>query len=125
MQQKESSGLAHWVARVWQAWQRTQRAAAELGDPEQVDPIARDLGLNRSEVRTLAGKWPDSLLLNRLDQVKLDAAGLRDTEPQVLRDTQRTCALCSSKRACSRDFASSSLRTRWEEYCPNVVTIRA
>jgi uncharacterized protein YjiS (DUF1127 family) len=127
IESRRPARLRNWVVRAWQVWRRRQRALAELADREQLGDIARDVGLSRSEVCILAGKWPDSsdLLSHRLEQVSLDSAGLKQTEPQVLRDLQRTCGLCASKRMCSRDFARRPSGAKWEEYCPNAGTIRA
>jgi uncharacterized protein YjiS (DUF1127 family) len=127
LQTREPVGWGRQLSRAWQAWRRRRNSLDELSDPEELSHIARDIGLSRSDIRVLAGKWPDSLdlLSNRLDQVKLDRAALRETDPQVLRDLQRTCALCASKRKCLHDLAGNSSPAGWEEYCPNTLTIRA
>jgi hypothetical protein len=108
--------LAQW----WQNWNRRRRNIAELDWR-----IAHDLGISRADLRVLAGKWPDDSLSRRLDQLDFDAAELAHREPQVLRDLERVCTLCGSKRRCGRDLAGDPSDSRWLEYCPNVTTLNA
>jgi uncharacterized protein YjiS (DUF1127 family) len=108
------------LARWWRNWKRRRRTMAELDWR-----IAHDLGIGRADLRVLAGKWPDDLLSRRLEQVDLDAAELARREPQVLRDLERVCTLCGSKRRCGRDLAGDPSDSRWLEYCPNVTTLNA
>jgi hypothetical protein len=84
--------------------------------------MAHDLGMTRSELSVLAGKWPESadLLSQRLEQVNL--AGV---EPEVLRDLERVCTLCGSKRKCEYDLTIHPSSSAWTEYCPNAPTISA
>ena len=84
--------------------------------------MARDLGMSRGELSVLAGKWPDSadLLSRRLERVNL--AGV---EPQVLRDLERVCTLCGSKRKCEYDLTIDPSHPAWTGYCPNAPTINA
>jgi hypothetical protein len=101
---RSHGGFYHWVAQVWQAWQRRRRTLARIGDPDELGHIARDIGSGRSEVCILAGKWPDSLdlLSRRLDQVKLDGPGLRQASPQF-------CGIYSGHVDCAQ--ASERART--------------
>jgi hypothetical protein len=92
-----------------------------------MERLARDVGVSQADLRILAGKWPDcvGLLSRRLQQVELDAGNIAQTEPYVLRDLQRVCALCASKRRCEHDLTGKSSDPAWEEYCPNAQTLRA
>jgi hypothetical protein len=95
--------------------------------PSEVERIAHDVGVSRRDICTLAGKWPGSadLLLQRLKRVGLDAAGIARVEPQVLRDLERVCTLCASKRKCQHDLAKDPADLGWRDYCPNVMTLAA
>jgi hypothetical protein len=42
-----------------------------------------------------------------------------------LRDLQRACSLCASKRRCKRDLARKSTDPGWQQYCPNASTLHA
>jgi hypothetical protein len=84
--------------------------------------IVHDLAVTPADLRVLAGKWPDDLLSRRLEQLDLDRAHV---EPQVLRDLERVCTLCGSKRRCGRELARDPSDSRWLEYCPNATTLSA
>ena len=117
--------LAHW----WWDWRAQRKAMVELAccGPEEVGRMARDVGVDRSDLGILAGKWPDSadLLSRRLDELGLDPAQATQVEPQVVRDLQRVCSLCTSKRKCGHDLARHPSDRTWREYCPNVGTLDA
>ena len=94
---------------------------------EETERIAHDMGVSASELRTLAGKWPDSaaLLNRRLAALKLDPAEIGRTEPRVLSDLQRVCTMCRDERKCRHDLAHDPYNPAWRDYCPNVVTLDA
>jgi hypothetical protein len=101
---------------------RTTLAELQSCGPAEMERMARDLGMSQGELSVLAGKWPDSadLLSRRLQQVKLARV-----EPQVLRDLERVCTLCGSKRKCEHDLAIHPANSAWTGYCPNAPTISA
>lgn len=117
------------VARWWRNWTTARANVANLDccGTEQTERIAHDLGVSAPELRTLAGKWPDSadLLNRRLAALELDPTEIRRTEPQVLHDLQRVCTMCTSGRECSHDLARDPSDPAWREYCPNVTTLDA
>jgi hypothetical protein len=117
IQTSERPGLLGRLARWWRTWNRRRRTMAELDWR-----IAHDLAVSPADLRVLAGKWPDDLLSRRLEQLDLDAAHV---EPQVLRDLERVCTLCGSKRRCRHDLAGDPSESRWLEYCPNATTLGA
>ena len=123
-QTDERPGLLGQFDRWFRAWRRRRTRLAELAScgPAEVEHMARDLGMSRGELSVLAGKWPDSadLLSRRLEQVNLAAV-----EPQVLRDLERVCTLCGSKRKCEYDLTIHPANPTWTEYCPNAPTIGA
>jgi hypothetical protein len=95
--------------------------------PSEVERMACDVGISRQDICTLAGKWPGSAdsLLQRMKEIKLDPAEIARIEPQVLRDLERVCTLCASKRKCQRDLARNPSDGTWREYCPNAMTLAA
>jgi hypothetical protein len=125
----ERPALVGRLGRWWRTWSRRRRRLAELEHcgPAEVEHIARDLGVSRAELSVLAGKWPDAagLLSRRLEQVNLDRAELARVEPQVLRDLERVCTLCGSKRKCEHDLTIHPSHPAWTEYCPNATTLSA
>jgi Family of unknown function (DUF6455) len=60
-----------------------------------------------------------------MEEIRLDAAEIGRIEPQVIRDLQRTCSLCASKRRCRHDLARDPSGPSWQDYCPNAMTFDA
>lgn len=117
------------IARWWSNWTRRNNASRELeccGESE-VAHLARDLGVSASELRTFAGRWPDSadLLSRRIKAVGLDETEIRQTAPEVLRDLQRVCGQCDAEGRCERDLNGGVQDRAWRGYCPNVATLDA
>ena len=123
-QTDERPGLFGRFGRWLREWSRRRARLAELAScgPAEVEQMARDLGMSRGELSVLAGKWPDSadLLSRRLEQVNLTGV-----ESQVLRDLERVCTLCGSKRQCEYDLTIHPSSPAWTKYCPNAPTISA
>jgi hypothetical protein len=117
------------VARWWHNWTAARCNLATLDGygAEETERVARDVGVSASELRTLAGKWPDAAdLLNiRLAALGLDSVEIGRSEPQVLSDLQRVCTMCRSGGECRHDLAHNPSDPVWREYCPNVMTIDA
>jgi hypothetical protein len=118
------------LARWWREYAGRRSTVAALADcgPAESARIAHDVGVSgAAELRVLAGKWPNSadLLARRMRQIKLDAAEIMQVEPEVVRDLERVCTLCASKRRCSRDVAKEQSASTWQAYCPNTMTLKA
>jgi hypothetical protein len=115
------------LGRRWRerAGRRNTVAALDGCGPTEAARIARELGVGGAELRVLAGKWPDSsdLLSRRMKEIKLDVDATAPIEAQVLRDLQRVCTLCASKRTCQHDLVRNPSDPAWREYCPNATTL--
>jgi uncharacterized protein YjiS (DUF1127 family) len=115
------------------AWWRNMRAArAQLGELQDccagdLGRIARDLGVTRSELHTIAAKRPDAAdqLQLRLEALHLDRTAILRTEPLVMRDLERVCTVCGEKRRCTRDWVRRPDDDAWRAYCPNAMTLAA
>jgi hypothetical protein len=123
-------GFVHQFAQWWRECAARRSTLAALADcgPAETARIAHDVGVSgAAELRVLAGKWPNSadLLSRRMRQIRLDAAHIVQVEPQVVRDLERVCTLCASKRRCSRDVAKERSPSSWQAYCPNTMTLKA
>jgi uncharacterized protein YjiS (DUF1127 family) len=131
--------MTSWTANPWTAvstgfaaWWRNMRATrASLGELDgcgkEITRIARDVGLAPSELRNIAAKGPGAAdqLDMRLEGLHFDPAALRRDEPLIMRDLERVCTQCGSKRRCVRDFIRFPDDTAWREYCPNATTLDA
>ena len=112
------------------SWWRTRSELADLeccGSAE-VDRVARDLGISASELRTLASYGPNAaeLLNRRMAALRIDPDRVGTLDPFTLRDLQRLCTTCRSRRQCARDLADPSAaesRQDWQDYCPNAATL--
>jgi hypothetical protein len=119
-----------WTAMT--AWWRNWRAARERLDEldgcgGELARIARDVGVAPAELYAIAAKGPNSAdpLKRRLAALHVDPAALQRDDPLVLRDLERVCSVCGSKRRCERDLARFPDDAVWREYCPNAMTLDA
>src|SRR6266571_430683 len=91
-------------------WQSLRAGFARLDELHNCGPevanIARDVGLSTTELYTIAAKRPDAAdqLKLRLETLHLDRAAVLRTDPLVMRDLERVCTVCGSKRQCKRDW---------------------
>jgi hypothetical protein len=87
--------------------------------------IARELRLSNADLEALVRRGSDAAdeLPKILKALGIDQADLARTEPLVLRDMERVCALCNQKRRCDRDLAAGTSAAHYEEYCANAPTI--
>ena len=126
--QKRSS-LTEIISGWWRKWTGFNPAYSDISCcvQDDVERIARDVGVSAAELRSLAKLGPDSadLLLCRMAALKLDQNVVFQTEPGTLHDLQRICSMCESHKRCEQDIARSSTGTAWEDYCPNAATLKA
>jgi hypothetical protein len=93
----------------------------------EVEHIARDVGVSGADLSILAGKWPDAadLLYSRMYEINLDRKEITQADPEVMRDLQRVCTVCGSKRRCEHELAKNPSDPAWQKYCPNATTLLA
>jgi hypothetical protein len=107
--------LAHW----WRSWNGRGREMADLNGcgPAEMERIARDVGVSGGDLSVLAGKWPDSVdsLYWRMNEIKLDRREITHADPQVMRDLQRVCTVCGSKRRCEHALAKNPSDPAWQK----------
>jgi hypothetical protein len=117
------------VSQWWRDWTRRSSALSELKcwGEDEVERVAKDVGVSASELRRLASLGPGSadLLLRRMAALNLDRNEVSRTEPRTFQDLQRVCTMCNSHRRCKRDLARDSADPAWQDYCPNAATLMA
>ena len=127
------SGQKSWspvdlILQWYRDWTR-RGSASELKcfGEEEVERMAKDVGVSASELRTFARFGPEAadLLLRRMAALDLDRNEVAQTEPATFQDLQRVCTMCESHRRCARDFARDSADPDWKDYCPNAATLIA
>ena len=81
--------------------------------------------MSSAELEALVRQGPHAAdeLPKMLTALGVDQVDLARTEPLVLRDMERVCALCNHKRQCDRDLAAGTAAAHYEEYCANAPTI--
>jgi transcriptional regulator with XRE-family HTH domain len=108
-------------------WLKHRRELNEIRqmDRSDFDRIAGDLRVSPNDLDELVRKGPHAAdeLPKLLKALGIDEAGLARTQPLVLRDMERVCALCHSKGQCDRDLAAGTSAEHYEGYCLNAPTI--
>jgi uncharacterized protein YjiS (DUF1127 family) len=108
-------------------WLKHRRDLSEIRqmDTTEFDRIADDLRVSPGELDTLVRRGPHAAdeLPQLLKALGISDADLARTEPLVLRDMERVCALCASKHQCDRDLAAGTAAEHYEGYCLNAPTI--
>ena len=110
-------------------WLNHRRELSEVRQMDRSDfeRIASDLRVSPGELDTLVHRGAHAVdeLPKLLKALGIDQADLARTEPMVLRDMERVCALCHHKRECDRDLAAGTSAGHYEAYCLNAPTIDA
>jgi len=123
-----SAGIVGGIAKWWRNLRTARSRLNELqGCGSETANIARDIGLSRADLYTIAAKRPDAAdqLKRRLAALDIDEAALVHNDPRVVRDLERVCSLCGQKRQCERDLARHPADPVWRTYCPNAHTLDA
>jgi transcriptional regulator with XRE-family HTH domain len=110
-------------------WLKHRRELSEIRQMDRSDfkRIASELRVSPGELDTLVRQGPHAAdeLPKLLTALGIDQTDLARTEPMVLRDMERVCALCHHKRECDRDLAAGTSAAHYEGYCLNAPTIDA
>jgi transcriptional regulator with XRE-family HTH domain len=108
----------------WLKHRREMNELRELNTAE-FDRIASELKVSPNDLSELVRHGPHAAdeLPQMLKALGIDEDALARTQPLVLRDMERVCAMCHSKGECIRDFAAGTAADHYEEYCPNAPTI--
>jgi transcriptional regulator with XRE-family HTH domain len=108
-------------------WLKHRRELSEIRqmDRGEFNRIASDLRLSPDDLDALVRQGPHSAdeLPKLLKALGIVEADLARTEPLLLRDMERVCALCHEKRQCDRDLAAGTSAGHYEGYCPNASNI--
>jgi transcriptional regulator with XRE-family HTH domain len=120
-----SNAIAQWIVKYRYA--RGIRNEMMNCSAEDVAGIARELKISPAELAALAKKGPGAadLLQKLLIALGVDPNGLANDDPLVMRDLQRLCVTCGSKRQCEFDLASGAGAENFHDYCPNSYTLDA
>src|SRR3954454_12764464 len=108
-------------------WLKHRRELKEMRemDAASFDRIAGELRMSSADLEALVRRGPHAAdeLPKMLTALGIDQEDLARTEPLVLRDMERVCALCSQKHRCDRDPAAGTAAAHYDDYCANAPTI--
>ena len=108
-------------------WLKHRRELKEMREMDAANfgRIANELRMSSADLEALVRRGPHAAdeLPKMLKALGIDQETLMRTEPLVLRDMERVCALCSQKHACNRDLAAGTAAAHYDEYCANAPTI--
>jgi transcriptional regulator with XRE-family HTH domain len=108
-------------------WLKHRRELSELRQLNTVefDRIASELRVSPADLNELVRQGPHAAdeLPKMLKVLGIDEEALARTQPLVLRDMKRVCALCADKRECDRDLAAGTAAEHYKGYCLNASTI--
>jgi hypothetical protein len=110
----------------WLKQRRAMREIHDLGSSEFAH-VAQDLRMTPADLDGLVRQGPHAAgqLPELLNVLGIDEAALSRTQPLMLRDMQRVCALCQQKARCNHDRDAGTLARHFQEYCPNAPTARS
>ena len=115
------------VVDIFGEWLKHRRELREMRemDAANLGQIASELRMTSADLEALVRQGPHAAdeLPKMLTALGIDQDRLARTEPLVLRDMERVCALCSHKRQCDRDLAAGTAAAHYEEYCATAPTI--
>jgi uncharacterized protein YjiS (DUF1127 family) len=112
---------------IFAEWLKHRRELREMREMDAANfgQIASDLRMSSADLEALVRQGPHAAdeLPKMLTALGIDLDDLARTEPLVLRDMERVCSMCISKRRCDRDLAAGTAAAHYEEYCGNAPTI--
>lgn len=121
--------LANSITAAWRSWRERRQLPEDLAccDRAEVERVAQEFGLSRNDLIELSRAGPKAaeLLERRLLAMRVYPSAPKVEDPLVMRDLQRCCASCDSKRRCKRDLDEGSKALDWQQYCPNAETLNA
>jgi transcriptional regulator with XRE-family HTH domain len=115
------------LIRTFGDWMKQRRELNELRQlsTAEFDRIAGELRVSPADLNQLVHQGPHAAdeLPELLKALGIDEPALARTQPLVLRDMERVCALCHDKGQCDRDLAAGTAAEHYRGYCLNASTI--
>ena len=125
--QEKPYPVVNLVVDTFGEWLKHRRGLREMRemDAANLGQIASELRMTSADLEALVRQGPHAAdeLPKMLTALGIDQDALARTEPLVLRDMERVCAMCNHKRQCDRDLAAGTAAAHYEEYCANAPTI--
>ena len=117
----------HGLLDTFTNWLQYRREMNEMRrmDRGDFERIAEDLRISPGDLDALVRHGPHAAdeLPRMLKALGIDEQTLARSQPMVLRDMERVCALCGHKSECDHDLAAGTAAEHYENYCLNAPTI--
>jgi hypothetical protein len=114
---------------LFRDWLKHRQAIREIRDLNSGEfaNIAHELLITPADLDTLVRQGPHAAdeLPKLLKALGVDEKALSRTQPHVLRDMARVCALCRQKPQCGCDLDAGTSPEHYVDYCLNASTIDA
>src|SRR4051794_28988840 len=116
------SGWAGWIRAV--ASRFASDGELQALDRTEFAQIARDLNLSPAELHAISiGSGRSAgLLTKRIAEFGVSPEVVKQRHPEVWRDLERVCGMCSSGRRCGNERGPDPATS---DYCPNTPTLQA
>ena len=125
--QEKPNPVVSRVIDIFGEWLKHRRGLREMREMDAANfgQITSELRMTSADLEALVRQGPHAAdeLPKMLTALGIDQDALARTEPLVLRDMERVCALCNHKRQCDRDLAAGTAAAHYEAYCANAATI--
>lgn len=123
------TGLAETVRALLRGWRERQLMRRHLTDigEQEADRMLRDSGVSRLE----AAGWlnapfaAEDLAGRMMAKLGVSSAEARRSDPMVMRDIERVCMACRSRRRCRRSLERGQPSAEYKAFCPNATTFEA
>lgn len=88
---------------------------------EQLEALARDIGVPAAELPALVARGPDAAaeLPRLMEALSLDVEKVRQIHAALMRDMSLTCSGCTAAVRCRDDLQHGRALAHYAEYCPN------
>jgi uncharacterized protein YjiS (DUF1127 family) len=115
--------IAAWVNKYRETLADTGRLSK--CSPDEVNQIAKDIGVSSSQLQNVVAKGPGAadLLRKMLVALHVDPDVVAQSDLAVMRDLQRLCAACGHKGRCRHELAAGTAAEHFHEFCPNSYTL--
>jgi hypothetical protein len=89
--------------------------------------ISSALRISTSTLRNLVARGPEAAhpLYERMRALGISEVDVHRAADGVMRDLQRTCAVCRDKGVCEWDLRKRPDDAVWKSYCHNAVTLES
>ena len=108
-------------------WLKHRRELNEMRQLDRADfnRIAADLEVSPGDLDELVRRGPHAAdeLPVLLKALGIDGTALERTQPLVVRDMERVCAMCRHKAQCDRELIAGTAAEHFQGYCANAPTI--